>query len=403
MKILLLAPFPYGTTSGQGGATVCFKALKALSANHMVHVLCFSTGTNDDASAVKDMLSYAKKVDTVALNVSKWKVLKAKLRSVFTLTPEHAIYFESLDFERRLKKTLTDTAPDVVMTQFPQMAQYLSYCKNVATLHDVQDAFSVSWYRRTLHKTKGLSYWYAFKQWHNWVQYESKYYPLARQSWTLSEQDKYGLTAYMPQLNVVNVGLPMIEASTAVRTSHTGKVGFIASFGHPPNLEALQFLIRHIAPIVQSKLAHIEFIVAGRNPPQNLVQSAPSNVKFIGYVDSLADFYNSCDVIVAPLLSGGGVKIKVVEALGFGKALVTTPIGAEGIPMEHNTHALIEMEPNRFAHAICELISSDDMRNQMALAGWEMANRTFAVQAWNDRINNHLAHLPRPVNEGCTA
>ncbi|MDP3650231.1 MAG: glycosyltransferase family 4 protein [Rhodoferax sp.] len=393
MKILLLAPFPYGTASGQGGATVCFKALKALAAQHEVHVLCFSTGSENDHAAVIEMGKYAKSVQNVLLRVSKWKVFQAKLRSVFMPTPEHAIYFESGEFENALKQSLHFIAPALAMTQFPQMAQYLALCRGITTVHDVQDAFSVSWYRRAQTAPKGARRWYALKQWRNWVHYECLHYPLATQCWTLSEQDRYGLTAFAPRLSAISMGLPLTDQFAAAKSTSNGKVGFIASFGHPPNLEAMEFLMHHIAPLVYARLPHVEFLIAGREPPQGWVQAAPANIKFIGYVASLQNFYDSCDLIIAPLMSGGGVKIKVAEALCFGKALVTTPVGAEGIPIENGVHCLVEGDPTRFADAVCKLMASAPERDRLATAGVAMASQVFATSAWANRANRQLHRL----------
>ena len=393
MRLLLLAPFSYGSSSGQGGATVCLNALKALATDHEVSILCFSTGTPGDEAAKLEMATYAKTVLSVPLLINKWTVAKAKLRSIFGSTPEHAIYFESDTFRAALATALAATKPDVVMTQFPQMAQYLEQCAGAPTVHDVQDAFSVSWYRRFQTTKSRLGRWYAFKQWRNWLQYETKYYNIASQCWTLSEQDRYGLTVFNPQLNAINMGLPLTDKVRAPTNFRGNKVGFIASFGHPPNIESLQFLLRDIAPRVHARMPEVEFSIAGREPPQALVRLAPSYCKFLGYVDSLEDFYDSCGVIVAPLLSGGGVKIKVAEALCFGKPVVTTPVGAEGVAILSGTHALVEADADRLAGAICNLIASEIDRTRISTAASNLASQAFSTSAWLGRANQQLKLL----------
>ena len=110
----------------------------------------------------------------------------------------------------------------------------------------------------------------------------------------------------------------------------------------------------------------------------------------MGYVDSLQDFYDSCGVIVAPLLSGGGVKIKVAEALCFGKPVVTTPVGAEGIAILPGTHALVEADADRLADAICSLMASDIDRTRMSSAATHLANTAFSKSAWAERANQQL-------------
>jgi glycosyltransferase involved in cell wall biosynthesis len=270
------------------------------------------------------------------------------------------------------------------------MAQYLKQCAGTPTVHDVQDAFSVSWYRRFQTTKSRLGRWYAFKQWRNWLQYETKHYYDASQCWTLSEQDRYGLTVFNPQLNAICMGLPLTDKVRPPTNAKGNKVGFIASFGHPPNRESLQFLLSDIAPRVYARMPEVEFSIAGREPPEALVRLAPSNCNFLGYVDSLQGFYDSCGVIVAPLLSGGGVKIKVAEALCYGKPVVTTPVGAEGIPISPGIHAFVEADADRVANAICSLMASDIDRTRMSSAAIHLANTAFSKSAWAERASQQL-------------
>lgn len=393
MKILLLAPFPYGKSSAQGGSTACANALTALVQQHQVYILCFSRLNSYELAALDEMQLLARKVKVVKQQISKSRVLWAKLISLVSSKPEHVCYFESASFRTALKSFLQEIEPDLVITQFPQMAQYLPYCGTLPTVHDVQDAFSVSAYRRTRTAAPGLKHWYATKQWRNWVAYESHYYSQANQCWTLSEQDRYGLTVFTPNLNVVCLGLPLTDKLQPVGHDGINKVGFIASFGHAPNIEAVQYLMRQIAPQVLARLPEVVFLIAGRNPPANLVKSAPTNVKFVGYVESLSDFYAECQLVIAPLVSGGGVKIKVAEALCYGKAVITTPIGAEGIPIINRQSAIIESDPTKLAHAVCELMDSPATRHAIASQGFALAEQTFSISGWSERANRQLEEL----------
>ncbi len=395
MKLLLLSPSPFGAALGQGGATACANALQALAQVHEVAMLCFSAETPADRVALSEMSKTGCQVASVPLRVTKLKVLIAKLRSLVTHTPEHAIYFESDAFRSALAAQLDAFKPDGVIVFFPQMAQYLQYCESVPSAQDVQDAFSVSWYRRALTAPRGWRALYARKQWRNWVIYERKHYPRATLCWTPSEQDQYGLNVFNPDLRVRSVGIPLAQriARRPQPSTNTATVGFIASFTHPPNREALAHFLTHIVPLVNAQSAGVEFVIAGREPPDSLVQGAPSNVRFVGFVESLPDFYASCSVIVAPLLSGGGVKIKVAEALCFGKAVVTTPVGAEGMPIENGIHAMVESEPQRFALAISELLASTALREKYEQAAGTLADQAFSIDTWLLRVNHQIDQM----------
>jgi polysaccharide biosynthesis protein PslH len=395
MKLLLLSPSPFGAALGQGGATACANALQALTQVHEVAMLCFSAGTPADRDALLEMSKTGCQVSSVPLEISKLKVVTAKLRSLLTHTPEQAIYFESDAFRNALAAQIKAFKPDGVIVFFPQMAQYLQYCNSVPSAQDVQDAFSVSWYRRALTAPRGLRALYARKQWRNWVAYERKHYPQATLCWTPSEQDQHGLNIFNPHLRVRSVGIPLAQRTALRPTPSTdvATVGFIGSFGYPPNREAVAHFLTHIVPRVNAQSVGVEFVIAGRAPPESLTQLAPPNVRFVGFVESLQDFYASCHVIVAPLLSGGGVKIKVAEALCHGKAVVTTPVGAEGMPIENGIHAMVESDPQRFAQAISELLASSALREKYERAAVTLADQAFSIDTWLLRVNHQIEQM----------
>lgn len=395
MKILVLAPFPYGSSSGQGGAAACLSALKALAERNEVIVLCFASNSASDQSALQEMSEYCKSVLSVPLKIDRLQVALAKLRSLISFVPEHAVYFDSKEFREKMDGIKESFFPDLIITQFPQMGQYL--CGNAATprIHDVQDAFSVSWYRRAQSARPGLSKLYAYKQWMNWVRYESVCYEQADECWTLSEQDCFGLKVFSPHLQVISVGLPFFSKRTVNSAIQADAVGFIGSFGHPPNCEALDYLLSEVVPRVLAKRPKTQFVVAGREPPEWALRKGGEAVSFIGFVPTLADFYDRCGVVVAPLLSGGGVKIKVAEALCFGRALVTTPIGAEGLPIVDGVHAFVRSDTEGFSDAVVTLLESPILRSEISAAGHRLASEALSVDSWTDLVEKRMNDIAR--------
>lgn len=393
----MISPFPYGEQSGQGGATACFNALRMLATRFEVAILTFNAGTPSDVHALASMRQHAILVRDVPFRVRKIDVLTAKLLSLWTQTPEHAAYFRQGDFERHMRSVVQEVKPDWIITQFPQMAQYLDCDFDIPRIADVQDAFSVSWFRRMLQE-RGLRRLYAQKQWLNWIHYERRYYARAHEAWTLSEQDRWGLTAFEPALSARTIGLPM-----AVGSRHTEgqapqpqqSIGFIASFSHPPNVEALDHLLGRIAPLILSAAPAARIRIAGRNPPAHWVSKAPSNVEFLGYVEDLAAFYGSQDVIVAPLLSGGGLKIKVAEAMGFGKAIVATPIAVEGMGLVDGQHVLQATDDEAFASATVRLLQDAPLKARLEAGALDHFSRVFDQDAWLDRVTQALLALRR--------
>ena len=110
-------------------------------------------------------------------------------------------------------------------------------------------------------------------------------------------------------------------------------VFMIGSLNWLPNLEALEWLLREVWPAAHAELPELELHVAGSHPPAHL-SSRPAgqdNVFIHGFVESAAAFMRQYDLMLVPLLSGGGMRVKIIEGLALGKAILSTPLGAEGV------------------------------------------------------------------------
>ncbi len=129
-------------------------------------------------------------------------------------------------------------------------------------------------------------------------------------------------------------------------------VAFLGGFGHPPNAEAVRYFVREVMPLLRRRVAGINFLIYGSGMPPEIEALGAVDVIIKGYVENLADIYESCRVFVAPLLTGAGVKGKVVDALSFGVPCVLSPIAAEGIGLGEGSDALIARSPEEWADAI---------------------------------------------------
>ena len=149
-------------------------------------------------------------------------------------------------------------------------------------------------------------------------------------------------------MHVVPCGVTLPEAGEAVR----GTVGFIGSLDFLPNQEAVKWIIDVLWPRVIERAPEARLAIAGSSPPEWLRR----NVRDLrGDVDDAQVFMREMSVIIAPLFSGGGMRIKVLEAMALGKPIVATTLGAGGI--EHDGHVLIADDVDAFADAVARLLS----------------------------------------------
>jgi len=123
-----------------------------------------------------------------------------------------------------------------------------------------------------------------------------------------------------------------------------------------PNQESVQWLLEKVMPIVSQHLPATKLYLAGRNMQNYYYQQSWQNVEVLGEVPDALAFERDKSILLVPLLSGGGVRIKIFQGMAMGKAIVTTSIGVEGIEAIANHHVLIADNPQDFAQSIIDLV-----------------------------------------------
>jgi glycosyltransferase involved in cell wall biosynthesis len=125
---------------------------------------------------------------------------------------------------------------------------------------------------------------------------------------------------------------------------------------------AADHLIKNIWPAVLSSLPEARLLVAGAKPESlTSYTEKPRGVTFVGFVDDLAKLYEEVAVVCCPILSGAGTRIKILEAAAYGRPIVSTTIGAEGIELKNGEEILIRDDPKSFAEACIRLLTDKSL------------------------------------------
>jgi hypothetical protein len=237
---------------------------------------------------------------------------------------------------------------------------------------------------------------YYLMQWLFWVRYESRWFPLFGKVLTVTRQDAAALKMVLPDLDVYADAIAVdIVTPTAAEPSAAHRIGFIASYGHQPNVDAALYFALSVFPLVRQRLADAEFVVAGRNPPEALRHAVADGISCVGFVDDVPTFYSGVDVVVAPIRYGGGIKIKVLEAMACGRAVVTTSIGAEGIAEFDEEALVVADEPAAFADAVVALLEDEARRTCLGERARHLVERRFSWRRVMDDLDRIYADLAR--------
>lgn len=148
---------------------------------------------------------------------------------------------------------------------------------------------------------------------------------------------------------------------------------FSGNLDYTPNLQAVQIIYEKIINPFLETVPDAKFLIVGSNPP---LQFKHESIIFTGYVEKIEDYINASDLVIAPLISGGGTKLKIVEAIACGKTVITTSVGAEGL-FDENTEGFLKVADN-WNDFILKMI--DSLKNPRSL---DLPRGFIDTYSWN--------------------
>jgi glycosyltransferase involved in cell wall biosynthesis len=178
------------------------------------------------------------------------------------------------------------------------------------------------------------------------------------------------------KIDVIPNAMPLPERVVPIVANK--QMLMVAAYGYDPNADAAEFFITQVLPLVRARVPEAELHLVGASP-QSIPSFArkPAGVKFLGYAEDLAATYAGSRIIVCPIRYGGGTRVKLVEAAGWGKPIVSTTIGAEGLGMVDGNDALIADTPEAFANACVSLLNDDELCRALARSARSLAEQSF--------------------------
>jgi glycosyltransferase involved in cell wall biosynthesis len=229
-------------------------------------------------------------------------------------------------------------------------------------------------------------------EWRKMRRYEARACARADLTLALSEVDRALLLAHAPgaRISAIPTGVDAAYFAPDGHAERTGQIVFTGSMDWYPNEDAVRHFIDAILPLVRREAPEAGFQVVGRNPSRALRRLATrAGVEITGTVPDVRPYLAEASVCVVPLRIGSGTRLKIFEALAMGKAVVSTPVGAEGLPVVPGTHLLSASAPGEFAGSVVSLLHDPVRRRALGTAGrrlveerhsWARAARAFEVR-----------------------
>lgn len=154
----------------------------------------------------------------------------------------------------------------------------------------------------------------------------------------------------------------------------------LGSLHYPPNADGIRWFFQEVFPIVKEKIQEAQLTIIGKNPPRDFIRFAEKNSEFVtvtGYVPDLEPYLQQAAVLAVPVRAGGGMRVRILEALAYGEAVVTTTIGLEGIDAKPGKEVLVADSPQDFAEAVIRLLEDFELREELARNGRRLVERSY--------------------------
>lgn len=399
MKILMLTPYlPYPLLSG--GQIRTYNLLKKLSKKHDVTLFALIKN-HSERKYLKELNPFCKRIQLFKRS-SKPFTLRNILATAFSsfpflvirnLVPEtiQAVTKELATNEYDLIHAETFyMMPNIPPTTIPvllveQTIEYLGY-------ESFANRPPFRWLKPLLNiDIEKIRRW------------EEHYWQTCTKLITMSEEDRQFILQTIPQREKVDVVSNGVDIGWFSEKPHEDApqptILFVGTFNWLPNVEAVEFLVTQIWPLIKDRLPNSKLWIVG-NAPTKKIQSfgeRDERIEVTGRIPDIRDAFGHADVLVAPVFSGKGTRYKVLEAMAAGTPVVATKLAVEGLGVQEGQHVLTSNTAEGLAQHIVDVIQNPKLKAHLAKHGKEFVTEKYdwtKIADTLDRIYQSLGDTP---------
>lgn len=403
MRILFLSHFiPHPPT---GGASLRnYNLIRQLARSHKVDLLTFTQTVRHPtreqiAQSRAAMGEFCRSVEVIDLPTDysrlKWYGLLAA--NTFSAQPYSAWRFQSRAMLRALERHLGGRRYDIVHVDTIALAGYLPYLHGVPAVLNHHNVESSLLLRRAANERHPAKKAYLALQGHKLRRAERRALTAFAGNVAVSELDRRELQALAPEARIAVVpnGTDTEFFRPSSATSETVSLVFAGSMSWYPNRDAMILFAEKIWPLIRQALPNAVMHVIGSAVPPEVRRVGAQDPRFrvLGFVDDVRPYIAEASVYVVPIRVGGGTRLKILDAMAMGKAIVSHSIGAEGLDLEDGKEILIADPPEAFARQVIELVNDAPRREALARAARATAEAKYAWSRIAPRLEEFYRQL----------
>ena len=377
-----------------GGKIRSGNILKHLSKNHNISVFSRVEHPQDTPfiSQMTEMCSSFHPVPHREVKKHTAAYYRDVIISTLSKYPVSVLRDYSRSMEAALYSELDRVKYDLVICDFVQSALHLKKpvpAKSLLFQHNVESDILFRHYR-TCRDPISRAFWYS--QFRKMFVFEKRKCRSFDAVIAVSEQDKQSMREKFGIDNVFDIptGVDTDFFCPRATTPEKGHIVFVGSLDWDANDDAVRYFAKAILPIIRERIPDVQLTLVGKNPSPRLrsvVDKSP-NISLTERVEDVRPYIARSSAVIVPLRIGGGTRMKIYEAMAMARPVVTTSIGAEGLPIRNNVHALFADDPRSFARKTVEILENPDMQIRLGDTardyvekhfGWPMVAQAFGA------------------------
>ncbi len=387
LQICNKPPFP----AVDGGAIAMNNTTQGLLKNgHQLTVLAITTPKHP---VIYESLSkeYIEKTNFQTVFIDTSIRLRDAFFNLFTKKSYNIERFISVNFTKQIQKILTNKNFDIVIIESLFVSPYISTIKSLSNAKIVLRAHNVEhkiWERISKNTKNPLKKRYISLLAKRLKNFEIEVFKSIDGIAAMTKVDKNDFTklGFNKKIIAIPTGY-IIDTDEIDKTIvEENSIFHIASMDWLPNIEGVDWFLNNVWPRINQLETNSTLYLAGREMPDSYFNLNIPKVNVVGKVKSAKDFYLSKKIMIVPVLSGSGMRIKIIEGMALGKVIISTTVGAEGINCTSGKNIIIADTPEDFAEAICTCLKDSDYCDQIG----NNAQKLIASEYSNDIISKKM-------------
>jgi sugar transferase (PEP-CTERM/EpsH1 system associated) len=395
MNLLMVSP--HLPSASWGAGTRSYHLLKALACQHTISLLFLGNEHTDEIQQSMHEITL-QQIRQVPLQLSLQRKRTQQLASIIRNRSYLADTYYKEEIQQAIDDILSQGHYDAVIFESVFMDAY-RIPEDVRIIID-QHNIEYEILQRTYEQERS-----PVRKWFNWWE-AHKLRPIelercrkAQGVLVTSEREYLLLKQLVPQCHAIIVpnGVDTaVFSNNGAQQEVANQIVFTGTMNYYPNIQAVLFFARECWPRIQAQFPEATWQIVGKGPPPEVAQLADlPGVAVTGAVPDVKPYLAAASVAIAPLLIGGGTRLKILEALAMRKAVVSTSLGCEGLAVENGTHLSVANQPELFAQAVIDLLQNREKRVSLGNAGRELVEAEYSWERCGNMLNHALAEMIR--------